>query len=90
MKTVMVSKINDYTVYRHEDGNGFNLECNGIIETGHKLDQIIHAYIMFTEYFTVEEHHVVINKDNTGRELFNMIVSLKELKEVYNEAKKRY
>ena len=46
---------------------------------------MIAAYIVFTEFFSVDDNNIVIKKDNDGAELFCMVVKFSELKAIYKE-----
>ncbi len=75
------SKVNGYEVELIND----HLICNNISEPMVIINNMIYAYMAFTEFFTVNDNDIVINKDDTGNELFCMIVKFSELKAIYKE-----
>ncbi len=78
---LLKNKLNGYDVVLENN----ILKCNNADLSIEKFNKIINAYIVFTEFYFVEDNNIVINKDNTGKELFHMIIPFSELKAIYKE-----
>ncbi len=61
------------------------LKCNNADLSIETLNQIIGVYIAFTEFFIVDDNNAILNTDDYGNELFDMIVRFSELKAIYKE-----